>query len=110
LHAADVEPGQVAEALEQAESEVEEVFMTAADRLIQRGVEKGMEKGFEKGTIQDKQEVLCKQLTRKFGVSEEERSFIKSIYDRDKLDCALDEILFAETKKQVLGVLRPLRK
>ena len=39
-------------------------------------------------------------------MEEEEKEFIKSITDLEKLDAALEEILFSEDKKQVLDCLK----
>ena len=56
-------------------------------------------------TRKDKQEVLIKQLSKKFGTTTQDEKIIKSISDKVKLDSALDEILFAESKDVVLRAL-----
>ena len=53
----------------------------------------------------DKQEVLIRQISRKFGITDQERNVIKSVNDPAFLDRALDEILFAESKEVVLRAL-----
>jgi predicted transposase YdaD len=63
-------------------------------------------KAEKKGEIRDKQNVLIRQLSKKFGLTQKEESSIKSISNKNKLDKALDEILFAETKDQVLACLK----
>jgi predicted transposase/invertase (TIGR01784 family) len=98
LLATNIEPDEIAEAIADISPRLKEEVMTTGEKLIQEGI--------EKGTILEKQEVLIKQLSRKFGLTEEEQEFIKSINDRDKLDASLDEILFAETKEEVLNALR----
>ena len=46
----------------------------------------------------DKQEVLIKQLSKKFNITPQDEKMIKSIKDKTKLDAALDEILFADSE------------
>ena len=68
--------------------------MITADRLM------------EKGSLLEKKEILINQISKKFGVSEENRILIMAIEDRSKLDLALDEILFAESKDVLMDILR----
>ena len=58
------------------------------------------------GKVKDKQDVLIKQLSKKFTLSGEEKEIIREIEDPEILDQGLDEILFAETKEQVLRILQ----
>ena len=74
-----------------------EVFMTLAEQLIEQGV--------AQGEIIDKQNVLIKQISKKFGVSNPEKMAIKEIDSPELLDAALDVILFAESKDEVMGAL-----
>jgi hypothetical protein len=97
--------------------EVEEAYMTIAEKLRKEGMEQGIEEGLEKGLkkglqegerkgkIQDKQQVLIRQLTKKYSLTVQDKQHISSITDPDKLDLALDEIVIAETKEQVLKLL-----
>jgi predicted transposase/invertase (TIGR01784 family) len=93
--------------------EVEEAYMTIAEKLrkegmeqgIEKGIEEGLVKGIKEGKIQEKQQVLIRQLTKKYSLTEQDRQHISSITDPDKLDRALDEIVVAETKVQVLKLL-----
>ena len=57
------------------------------------------------GTLGERREVLIRQLSKKFGLTDEERGLIEATDDLDRLAAALDEILFAETKQQVLDKL-----
>ena len=66
---------------------------------------RGIKKGEQKGRIAEKQEVLARQLDRKFSLTEQEREFIFATADSQKLDRALDEIIVADTKEDVLGLL-----
>jgi len=76
-----------------------------AQAYISKGIEQGIEKGKKEGIVLEKQFVLIRQLKRKFGLSEEEESLIRNITNLDALDHAIDEILFAETKEEVLNCL-----
>jgi predicted transposase/invertase (TIGR01784 family) len=85
--------------------EVEEAYMTIAEKLKKEGIEEGLEKGIEEGKIQEKQQVLIRLLSKKYSLNEQDKQHISSISDPDKLDLALDEIVVAETKEQVLKLL-----
>jgi predicted transposase YdaD len=74
------------------------IAMTIADRLER--------KGRKEGRIDEKQELLERQLERKFGLTERERKGIRSRRDPKQLDAALDAILFADSKDVVLAHLR----
>ncbi len=60
----------------------------------------------EKGILPDKKGVLINLISKKFGISEDDRSLIMDIADKSKLDLALDEILFAESKDVLMEILR----
>jgi hypothetical protein len=81
--------------------EVEEAYMTIAEKLRKEGIEKGI----EEGKLKDKQQVLIRLLSKKYSLTEQDRQHISSITDPDKLDRALDEIVVAETKEKVLKLL-----
>ena len=76
--------------------------MTYAEVLETRGREKGR----EEGRVTDKQDVLIRQLSRKFDLSNAERQKIRGVEDPDRLDAALDEVVVAETKEAVLEKLK----
>ncbi|HPO50932.1 MAG TPA: hypothetical protein PLO89_11450, partial [Spirochaetota bacterium] len=63
------------------------------------GIIEGKIEGKIEGEIIGKQNSLIKQLIRKFGLNDEEIELIKICKDMNKLDSALDEILFANDKK-----------
>jgi predicted transposase/invertase (TIGR01784 family) len=65
-----------------------------------------MKQGIEQGELIDKQNVLIKQLSKKFGLTEEEKEYIKSITNPSKLDAALEEILFTGVKQYILDLLK----
>jgi len=64
------------------------------------------EQGIEQGGLLDKQEVLIRLAEKKFGLSEEGRKLIKTVTDSQRLDDALDIILFAGNSEEVLNCLR----
>ncbi len=104
----------IQQAMEKADPLIREEYMTLYEQHIQEGIERGMKRGlkrgihvgFQKGVVRDKQEILIRQMSKKFGLTEEENAFITNIEDADILEKGLDEILFAETKEQVLDALR----
>ena len=71
----------------------EEVMPLLAERLIKRDKMEG------------KQATLIKQLHRKFGLTPWEEEKIRSVNDEAKLDAALEAILDAESKSEVLKTL-----
>ena len=88
--------------------------MTLAQQLIEQGVEKGVIQGIEKGVIQgiergeliDKKNVLIKLISKKFEVSDQEKITIRETDSPELLDAALDVILFAESKVEVMRALK----
>ncbi len=68
--------------------------MTIGEKLKKKGIEEG------------KQEDLIRLLDKKFSLTEEELETIKNTMDVNKLDAAIDAFVFAETKEEVLKLLR----
>jgi hypothetical protein len=60
----------------------------------------------KQGELIDKQNVLIKLLSKKFGLTDEEKEYIKSITNPSKLDEALEEILFTGVKQDILDLLK----
>ena len=85
--------------------EIEGGYMTFAQEMLEKGRNEGLERGVEKGSLESRRETLARQLNRKFGLTDAERERISSCDDQAALDAALDEILDAETKAQVLAKL-----
>ena len=96
--------------VEMIDGRAKETLMTTAEKLIeqglQRGLEKGLEQGLERGTLLNEKEIIIKLISKKFGISEKERLFIMTVADKEKLDLALDEILFEESKDVLLDILK----
>ena len=59
----------------------------------------------EQGSLQHGREILVRQLNRKFGLNDLEREQIMACDDQAAIDAALDEILDADAKAQVLAKL-----
>ena len=60
----------------------------------------------EEGRILEKQGILTRQLSRKFGIDEFDKKIIREQMDPDKLDEALEAFVFAAGKEEVLRCLR----
>jgi predicted transposase/invertase (TIGR01784 family) len=75
----------------------EELMPSLAEKLIKQGKQEGEIKG--------KQDLLIKQLRRKFGLSSSDEKMIRSITDESKLDAAAEAVLDAKSKDEVLKVL-----
>jgi hypothetical protein len=65
----------------------------------------GFQEGRQQGSLQQSREVLARLVDRKFGLTDAERERIMACEDRQAMEAALDIILEAETKEQVLAVL-----
>ena len=85
--------------------DMEEDMKTYGQKLIEEGRVKGLEEGRDKGRVEGLQVSLKRQLNKKFGLETEESVKINQVKDPAKLEAALDEILTAETKQQVLEKL-----
>jgi hypothetical protein len=79
----------------------EEIVPSMAEKLIKQGKREGEIKGAIKG----KQDLLIKQLRRKFGLSSSEEKMIRSVTDEAKLDAAAEAVLDAKSKDEVLKML-----
>lgn len=72
------------------------------EELREEGREEGRREGYGEGTLKEKQTVLLRQISKKFSLTEEEKVKIIACEDLTKLDEALDVILFAEHKQEVV--------
>lgn len=70
------------------------------------GMDAARRKGLKEGELLDKQHILIKQLSRKFGLTEEETQLIRSIKNLERLEKALDDIIFADSKNMILECLK----
>ncbi|WP_232619381.1 DUF4351 domain-containing protein [Acetomicrobium sp. S15 = DSM 107314] len=76
-----------------------------AEKLEKRGEKRGELKGKEIGKIEAKRSTLIRQLKRKFGLTPAEEEKVRSVTDEAKLETALDAILDAKDKSEVLRTL-----
>lgn len=100
----------------------ESVMPTIAEKLrqegMQQGIQQGMQEGMQQGRQQGRQEgmhqgelqgkrtALIKLMNRKFSLSPGEELLIQSVQDQAVLDQALESVLFAQDKAEVLGLIR----
>jgi hypothetical protein len=75
------------------------------EKRWKEGLDEGVREGVREGAILDKQDVLLRLLSRKFGPEPEDRNIVTSCGNPEKLDAALDIILFASEKEIVLKEL-----
>jgi len=115
----DIKKQDVEQAFLSIESrEAREVYMTLAERLIEEGKREGKAEGKREGRLEgkregelegklvEKQEVLLKLLTQKFGaVADADKRKITGTRDLNKLDQAIGLILKTDT---IAGAIRPL--
>src|SRR6056297_1318399 len=85
--------------------DMEEDIMTREQRLLKEGRNEGLQEGRGEGRIEALQDSLKRLIKKKFGLETEESVKINQVKDSAKLEAALDEILSAETKQQVLEKL-----
>jgi predicted transposase/invertase (TIGR01784 family) len=95
----------VAAATRKGYHEVEVGYMTYGQQLLKQGREEGREEGLEQGALRRSRDVLARQLSRKFGLTDAERERIMACEVQNALDAALDEIVDADSKATVLSKL-----
>ena len=74
--------------------------------LKEEGRREGREEGYGQGELKGRQKSLIRMLSKKFSITPEEEQEILRCEDPDRLDEALDVILFADAKEAVLEKLR----
>jgi predicted transposase/invertase (TIGR01784 family) len=94
----DIPVPELTKMLEETKIKGEVAMPTLAQRL--------REEGKAQGHLQGKQEDLIMLLATRFQLSEIEKQLIKQINEADKLNTALKMVITAETKENVLGILR----
>ena len=75
------------------------------ENMAKRREAEGLAKGLAEGELEDKHNVLIRQLELKYGLLEKEKKHILSVTDFKKLDEALDAFVFSEDKKSVFKLL-----
>ena len=89
----DIDAGEIGKLLKEKLRE-EDIMPTLAQRWL------------KEGELLSQQEVIIKLLDKKFGLKEEEKEFIRSVTDREKLDKVIEEVLFSESKDELMGYLK----
>jgi len=79
----------------------EELMPSLAEKLIKQGKQQGKQEGEIKG----KQDLLIKQLRRKFGLSSSDEKTIRSVTNEVKLDAAAEAVLDAISKDEIFKIL-----
>jgi predicted transposase/invertase (TIGR01784 family) len=102
----DIPAQELTKMLEETQIAGEVTMPTLAQRLRDEGKEQGMHQGMQQGHLLGKQEDLIMLLATRFQLTELEQQLIREIKDADKLNIALKMVITAETKENVLGVLR----
>ncbi len=80
--------------------------MPVADLIREEGRKEGIQIGELKGKVASKQETLIKQIHLKYGITDAEKDFIKSVTNLDKLDKATEAILSENNKEKLLDLLK----
>ena len=81
-------------------------IMPVADLIREEGRKEGIQIGELKGKVASKQETLIKQIHLKYGITDAEKDFIKSVTNLDKLDKATEAILSENNKEKLLDLLK----
>lgn len=63
-------------------------------------------KGMKEGELLNQQHILIKLLSRKFGLTEAEKELICSTDNLEKLEKAIEETVFKDSKSQLLNYLK----
>ena len=84
--------------------------MGVVDILEQKGMRegerKGLREGKSEGMLAAKQGVLINMMKKKFALTDSQLSSLKKVQDTQKLDRALDAVLFAASPGEVLDHLK----
>ncbi|MCP4132293.1 MAG: Rpn family recombination-promoting nuclease/putative transposase [bacterium] len=107
LYGGGLHPTDVAEEVKKISHRGGKAVMTAAEKLVEELKLEGIKKERAKG-IAEYQELLIKFLTTKFGkaLTQKDKKFIIKTKDHDKLKAALESILAATEKNEVLDKLK----
>lgn len=65
----------------------------------------GKEDGLKEGVLLEKQTVLLRMMDKKFSLASGDKELVRSCSDLERLDEALDIILFTDSKESVLQKL-----
>jgi hypothetical protein len=79
-------------------------YTTVGERVM-TAYEEAIKQGMEIGAMRSKREMVSRLVARRFGLEDAERRRIERCDDPDALDAAAEEVVVAETKKEVLSKL-----
>jgi len=114
LNSSNISLSEIKEVVDKISEVGGEVMVTTAMRLRKEGkiegkiegkkegLIEGEIKGKIEGRIEGKQNSIIRQMAKKFGITEYEVKSIQSCREEKRLDLALEEILFANSKEDVL--------
>ena len=111
-NAGEMEVDSIIEKISKISKEGGDITMSTATKLIEQGkIEgkiEGKKEGKKEGKLLERQEVLIYFLKQKFGkkITDEDCAVIKAVSNIKTLKPALDAILNAKTKKEVLDMLK----
>jgi len=118
LNSSNINFSEIKEVVDKISEAGGQVMETTAMKLKREGKIEGIIKGIRKGRkegriegkiegiiegeIKGKQNSIIRQMAKKFGITKYEVKLIQSCKDINKLDLVLEEILFANSKDDVL--------
>ena len=111
-NAGDMEVDTIIEKVSKVSKEGGDTTMSTATKLIEQGkkegIKEGEKKGEKKGKLLERQNILIYFLKQKFGkkITDEDCAVIKAVSNIKTLKSALDAVLNAKTKKEVLDTLK----
>jgi len=79
-------------------------MITFADIIREEALQQGIKEGEIKGQIKKSQDAIIKLMNKKFGLNQNEIELIRRCNDMEKLDEALESILSANDKNEVLKI------
>jgi len=73
---------------------------------LEEGINEGKQIGINEGIIKGKQEDLIKQINKKYGITSKEAEQIRKCKEIKKLDKAIEKIIEADKKEEILKILK----
>ena len=90
---------------EKAENDRKHFLHMARKQGLEEGRQEGRQEGREQGGLEERHNVLIRLLELKYSLTADERKHIFSVTDFKKLDAALDAVVLANDKEDVLKQL-----
>ena len=102
----DISLEELSDIIQKTGIEGDKIMPTLAQRLEKQGLKKGLQQGVQRGILIDKQNVLIRQMQKKFGLGKTDAELIKKTHSTSKLEKALDLMVMTDVKDEVLRELR----